>query len=310
MEVVDLCAGTGAFSLAFKKYGYKIVYANDYAKESKSIYELNLNHKLSNENIFNIEPKNIPKHKILTSGFPCQSFSLAGNREGFNDIRGNVFFKLLEIIDYHKPEILIFENVKGLVNHNKGNTFKTILDSLSSREYYLKWKVLNTSKLTGIPQNRERVYIIGFKNEVYCNKFTFDFPLIQKKLIKDFLETNPLEKYYYTDKLKVYPIVKQYVTKENTIYQYRRTIVRENKSGVCPTLTANAGTGGHNIPLLKDIKGIRKLTPRECFNLQGFPQNYIFPGDMSDSKLYKLAGNAVTLPIVEMIVNKIQKITR
>ena len=130
------------------------------------------------------------------------------------------------------------------------------------------------------------------------------------KVIHDFLEENINDKYYYSERFKVYEKIKENVTKnisENVLYQYRRFYVRENMSNCCPTLTANMGSGGHNVPLLKDNKGIRKLTPRECFNLQGFPFNYKLP-DISDSSLYKLAGNAVSVPVVDMIGEKLSLI--
>ena len=135
-----------------------------------------------------------------------------------------------------------------------------------------------------------------------------DLPKTKPQPIKNFLIENPHQDYYYTDKYKVYQAIKDGITKsvdENAIYQYRRYYVRENKSGVCPTLTANMGGGGHNVPLIKDDKGIRKLTPRECFNLQGFPQNYQLPTTLSDTKLYKLSGNAVSVPVVQLLAQKI-----
>jgi DNA (cytosine-5)-methyltransferase 1 len=164
--------------------------------------------------------------------------------------------------------------------------------------------------LTGIPHHRERIYIVCFRDKKLYKQFDFDFPKIDCKPIRNFLEPNPDKKYYYTPKLKVYDTVKKSVVKnisENVIYQYRRFYMRENKSGHCPTLTANMGGGGHNVPILLDDGGIRKLTPRECFNLQGFPADYKLP-KISDSALYKLAGNAISVPVVELIANKISSI--
>ena len=163
---------------------------------------------------------------------------------------------------------------------------------------------------TVVPQHRERIYIVCFKNKTKYDKFNFNFKKIKNKDIKDFLESDISEKYYYNDSLKVYDTVKDAVTKhinENVLYQYRRYYVRENKSNCCPTLTANMGGGGHNVPLLLDNKGVRKLTPRECFNLQGFPKNYKLP-DLCDSALYALAGNAVSIPIVKLIADKISNL--
>lgn len=312
MKVIDLFAGTGAFSYVFDKYGYECVFANDLIPTSKKIYELN--HRDKNifklDDLNNINVEDIPAHDILCGGFPCQPFSIAGKKEGFNDPRSNVFWKIVEILEYHKPQIIILENVKNLTTHDNKNTYKTIIDSLTNLGYHIKAEVLDTCKLTQVPQHRERIYIIGFLNKSHYDNFEFNFPCVENLQIKDFLEKNVDKKYYYTDKLKIYDTVAESIThhiNENILYQYRRYYVRENKSNCCPTLTANMGSGGHNVPLLLDDGGIRKLTPRECFNLQGFPSNYKLP-NISDSHLYKLAGNAVSIPIIELIIKKLQQI--
>jgi len=254
-----------------------------------------------------INVNEIPKHDILCAGFPCQPFSIAGKQKGFDDKRSNVFWKIIEILKKHKPNIIILENVKNLTSHNKGNTFDIINKNLIDIGYKIKYKILDTCKITKIPQHRERIYIIGFLDKIKYDEFNFDFKEINNININTLLERDIDEKYYYTNKLKVFDEVSKNVIKHiktNTIYQYRRYYVRENKSNCCPTLTANMGLGGHNVPLIKDNKGIRKLTPRECFNLQGFPENYKLP-EISDSKLYKLAGNAVSIPVVELLVDKL-----
>jgi DNA (cytosine-5)-methyltransferase 1 len=240
----------------------------------------------------------------------CQPFSIAGNQAGFEDSRSNVFWKMLEIIQYHKPSIILIENVKNLKTHDKGNTFQIIHSKLVEKGYHLKYTILDTGKYTNVPQHRERIYIVGFRDKNLYDKFDFDFDEVANDHITDFLEEDIPEKYYYTDKYKVYPIVSDGVVSHvnnNVLYQFRRYYVRENKSNQCPTLTANMGTGGHNVPLLLDDNGIRKLTPRECFNLQGFPKDYQLP-NLCDSDLYKLAGNAVSIPIVELIVEKIKNV--
>lgn len=309
---IDLFAGTGAFSLAFEKGGnFKCVFTNDMIKSSKQIYELNNpNHKFTLQDLNTIDVSNIPQHNILCGGFPCQPFSIAGEKKGFDDERSNVFWKIVEILQEHTPEIIVLENVKNLKSHDKGNTYKVIKSRLESIGYHIKTSILDTNKITAIPQHRERIYIIGFRDKEKYDKFNFEFPEQEQGKIIDFLEKDVPEKYYYTDRFKVFPEVEENVTKnitENVLYQYRRYYVRENKSNCCPTLTANMGGGGHNVPLLKDNKGIRKLTPRECFNLQGFPRDYKLPS-LCDSKLYKLAGNAVSVPVVELIVKKLVSI--
>ena len=312
LHFIDLFAGTGAFSLALEQNKkFKCIFTNDMMECSKKIWELNNPNKtFTLKDLNDIEVNDIPSHNLLCGGFPCQPFSIAGEKKGFEDKRSNVFWKIIEILERHKPKIIILENVKNLKSHDKGNTFKTIENKLIDLGYHIKTAILDTSKITKIPQHRERIYIVGFRDEEMYKKFNFDFEEKEKSKISEFLEDNIDEKYYYSDRFKVYEEVEKSVTKnisENVLYQYRRFYVRENKSNCCPTLTANMGGGGHNVPLLKDDKGIRKLTPRECFNLQGFPSNYQLP-DICDSALYKLAGNAVSVPVVELIVNKLDSI--
>jgi DNA (cytosine-5)-methyltransferase 1 len=237
----------------------------------------------------------------------CQPFSVAGKQEGFDDPRSNVFWKIIEIIQIHKPSIVLLENVKNLKSHDHGTTFDTISSALIELGYHIKCRVLNTSTITNVPQHRERIYILAFRKQ---DVYNFEFDTVENRPLSDFLETNIPSKYYYTDKLQVFPVIQASVIKPvrttNTIYQYRRYYVRENKKNQCPTLTANMGTGGHNVPLILDTDGIRKLTPRECFNLQGFPSNYVLP-TLSDSLLYKLAGNAVSVPVIELIIDRLFK---
>ena len=310
LKMIDLFAGTGAFTLAFEKTGsVECVFANDMVETSKTIYDCNFHdHELTLKDIHDVKVEEIPSHNILTGGFPCQPFSIAGKLEGFNDPRSNVFWKILEILDYHKPEYVILENVKNLVSHDDKKTFETIKKTLTERGYYIHYKVLNTAEITGIPQHRERIYIVCMKSKEVYDQFNLEFDKIQKQPVGSFFETTHIidKKYYYTEKSKTWDLVKTGITKKNTIYQYRRVYVRENKSNECPTLTANMGMGGHNVPLIMDDVGIRKLTPRECFNFQGFPNTYNVPNKkISDANLYKLIGNAVSVPVVSLIAERL-----
>lgn len=307
LDMVDLFAGTGAFSLAFKDVN--VVFGNDMVEHSKKMYDANFEHKLTLGNLNEIKNEDIPKHDILTGGFPCQPFSIAGLREGFEDERSNVFWKILSIIDHRKPRCVILENVKNLVTHDENRTFETIKSNLEDRGYHIRHKVLDTARITGIPQHRERIYIVCVKSKKVFDAFNLDFPTIEKKPISDFLESNIPLKYYYNDRSSTWDLVKSSVMKKDVVYQYRRVYVRENKSGECPTLTANMGGGGHNVPIILDDRGIRKFTPRECFNLQGFPSSYILPA-LCDSNLYKLAGNAVSVPVVKLIADRIIPLLR
>lgn len=312
-KFIDLFAGTGAFSHVLENKGWQCVFANDMMESSKEIYKKNhKNAPFVLGDLNEIDINTIPTHDLLCAGFPCQPFSLAGKREGFQDPRSNVFWKILEIMKMHQPSFVLLENVKNLTSHDEGKTFQTIFSSISDLGYYIKYKVLDTSIITSIPHHRERIYIMAFRNKDLFDKFEFNFDPVDNLAISNFLEKEVPSKYYYTEKLKVYPAIKETVIKPvqttNTIYQYRRYYVRENKKNQCPTLTANMGGGGHNVPLILDEKGIRKLTPRECFNLQGFPSNYIFP-KISDSSLYKLAGNAVSVPVIELIIDTLLQYT-
>jgi DNA (cytosine-5)-methyltransferase 1 len=236
----------------------------------------------------------------------CQPFSIAGNQEGFNDERSNVFWKILAIIDHHGPRCVVLENVKNLVSHDEGNTFQIIKQNLEDRGYHVMTKILDTSVITGVPQHRERIYIVCLKDKAVFDAFSLDFPTVQKAPVTTMLLADSAvpTKYYYTSTSSTWPLVSEAVTKKGVIYQYRRVYVRENKSNECPTLTANMGSGGHNVPIILDDKGIRKLTPRECFNFQGFPADYVLPA-LADSHLYKLAGNAVSVPVVQLIANRL-----
>lgn len=312
-KIVDLFAGTGAFTHALTHTSncFQSVFANDIVESSRQIYQLNHPHThFLLEDLNNVDVSKIPSHDVLCGGFPCQPFSIAGKQLGFDDIRSNVFWKILEILKYHKSPTIILENVKNLTSHDNGNTYRTIKTHLSQLGYWLHAAILDTSTITSVPQHRERIYMIGFLDKNQYEKFSLSFPSVQNRPIKDFLEPNIDDKYYYTDKLKVYDEIKLSVIKDietNTVYQYRRHYVRENKSGCCPTLTANMGGGGHNVPIILDSKGIRKLTPRECFNLQGFDSSYQLP-KLSDSSLYKLAGNAVSVPVVRLIADRLSQI--
>jgi DNA (cytosine-5)-methyltransferase 1 len=196
--------------------------------------------------------------------------------------------------------VIFLENVKNLQNHDEGKTFKTILKELESRNYHITYKVLNSSEYANIPQNRERIYIVGFQDKQVYNNFKFPEPVKLTKTIKHLLDDMVDEKFYYT-RSKYYTQLKKEMKNSDTIYQWRRTYVRENKSKLCPTLTANMGTGGHNVPLVIDKKDIRKLTPRECARFQGYDDSFVLSDELSNSALYKQIGNSVTVPVIEAL---------
>lgn len=302
---IDLFAGIGGIRIGFENAGFKTVFSNDFDPRCKETYDLNFeDSKLLVEDLRKLCIKDLPKFDILLGGFPCQAFSVAGYRQGFSDEkgRGNLFFDISKILEIHKPEAFLLENVKNLKTHDRGNTFSRIEETLLNLGYHIKHKILNTMDYGNIPQNRERIYIVGFKNLEVANKFSFPRPVKLTIKITDLLEKEVPEKYYYNGK-PLFEKLKEHVTEEGIVYQWRRKYVRENKSGVCPTLTANMGMGGHNVPIIKDKHGIRKLTPIECARIQGFPQTYKLPM-IADSLLYKQLGNSVSIPVIEAVANK------
>jgi DNA (cytosine-5)-methyltransferase 1 len=302
---IDLFAGTGGMRLAFQNSGGKCVFTSEWDKIAQITYKENFG-EVPFGDITKIDAKAIPDHDILVAGFPCQPFSIAGYKKGFKDKgRGNLFFDIVRILDEKKPTVFLLENVKNLNNHDAGKTYKIIKQELENTGYTVKAKVLNTMEYGNLPQNRERIYIVGFLNEKHSIKFSFPEKTPLTKTIHSCLEENVDEKYYYNGK-NLYNKLEKEVKRKDTIYQWRRKYVRENKSNVCPTLTANMGMGGHNVPIILDSKGIRKLTPRECATFQGFPKNFELPL-VADSHLYKQLGNAVSIPVIEKIIDHIKK---
>lgn len=306
-KIASFFSGVGGIDLGFKNAGFDIVYANDINVKACETYFLNFG-EIEEKSIREIDIHSIPEFDVLVAGFPCQAFSIAGYRKGFSDDRGNLFFDLLKIIEARKPEIVFLENVKNLETHDGGNTFKVIKESLEANGYFVKHKVLNSKDYGNVPQNRERIYIVGFLNKNSFSNFDFPSPTVLTKTIADIIK--PKEKkeenhYYYNKNPKFYNMLLEAVDDDSSVYQIRRVYIRKNQSGVCPTLTANMGGGGHNVPIVVDNFGIRRLTPRECFLFQGFPENFKLP-EQANSHLYKQAGNSVAVPVIERIAKQIK----
>lgn len=303
-------AGVGGIELGFEQTGeFSVVYANEFDKNARETYILNHpDTRFDNRDIHDIDSSEIPDPDIMMGGFPCQAFSIAGYRKGFEDERGDLFFEMLRLVKDKQPKVVFIENVKNLVTHDKGNTFKVIREALVENGYYIKWKVLNSKDYGNTPQNRERIYVIGFKNKADYDAFKFPEPVKLTRSLRDVIDFSEKkdETYYYREgKQTFFDKLKESITSSNTVYQWRRQYVRENKSGVVPTLTANMGTGGHNVPLILDDFGeIRKLTPKEAFNVQGYPKEFKLP-KISNGQLYKQAGNSVVVPVVKRIAQNI-----
>jgi len=322
LTVGGLFSGIGGIELGFEQAGFKINWSNEIDENCAKTFQFNHKHELIVEDIAKINFKKLQPVHVLTGGFPCQAFSVAGYRKGFDDVRGNMFFQICRAIEElpKKPKILLLENVKNLKTHNLGHTAKVITNSLRDLGYSVLWNIFNTSVHTDIPQNRERTFIVcfldesdwelDFKNKLSTRKFVEYLPLSKSKTKKNFrelLEKDVDEKFYYKQDFYEYKTLKKSIKSKETVYQWRRIYVRENKSGECPTLTANMGTGGHNVPLILDDIGIRKLTPRECLNFQGFPKTFKFPNNVAQNQRYKQAGNSVTVSLVKKIADLIKQ---
>lgn len=315
-KVLSLFAGIGGIDLGFKKVNVDSILANDIDKFCKITFSENFpNTEFILDDITNLKIEQLPDFDILAAGFPCQPFSVAGKRKGFNDDRGNLFFQVTKIISKldkinKKPEVVFLENVKNLYTHDFGKTYKIIKEELKKLDYEVTEKILNTCEYGNIPQNRERLFIIAFSSKKAFNKFQWPEKIPLTNTINKLIDWNKEvpSQYYYSEKSKVFNLLKENVVKKNAIYQYRRVYVRENKSGLSPTLTANMGMGGHNIPIIKDnFERIRKLTPEECLLLQGFPKNYVIPENLSNSTIYKQIGNSVSVTVIERIAENIIK---
>ena len=307
-KAISLFAGVGGLDIGFEQTGkVKTLWANEFDKNASITFQKNHDILLHVDDIHNVNKENLPKVDIVLSGFPCQAFSIAGYRKGFEDERGDLFFETLKVIKATEPQVVLLENVKNLVTHDNGNTFRVILDALEQNGYYVKYNVLNGNTHGNIPQNRERIYIVGFKDFKAYESFEFPEPTELTTKLSDIInfEEKVDDKFYYTpEKQTFYDQLEKTITSQDTVYQWRRQYVRENKSGLCPTLTANMGTGGHNVPLIRAKHGIRKLTPKECFLMQGFHEDFKLP-EIANGQLYKQAGNSVVVPVIKRIADKI-----
>lgn len=312
-------AGVGGIDLGFEQTGkFQTIYANEFDSYAAETFKLNFpDAELDTRDIHEVGVDEIPDTDIITGGFPCQAFSIAGYQQGFDDEkgRGELFFELVRIMESKRPRVALFENVKNLVGHDNGNTFRVICQQLDILGYQYTYQVLNAMNYGNMAQNRERIYIVAFRDDEDFVKFHWPTPIPLEKTVRDIIDfdTKIDDKYYYTKGKYKGDIYEQLVeaTKDDdinnpAIYQWRRKYVRQNKSGVVPTLTANQGEGGHNVCIVKTRYGLRKMTPRECFNTQGFPMSFRLP-DQSDVRLYKQAGNSVCVPVINRIAEEILK---
>ena len=309
MKVCSLFAGIGGIDLAFKQSGFEVVWANEFDKDACKAYRYNFPDTLLSEcDIRKVNAEDIPDFDILAAGFPCQSFSVCGNKKGFEDERGNLFFEIMRFADEKKPEIIFLENVANLTEHDNGKTFNRIHNELSERNYYIRYIIADACNY-GIPQHRTRTYIVAFKNFEMCNRFNFPEEQPLKKHIFDIIDRSKKadERFYIDENSSQYRKLKKKITDKNQIYRFSDYGIQKSKGGISFTLKANMGTWYNRVPIIKDDFGIRTITPKECLALQGFPATFEFP-DIPIKSMYKQCGNTVVAPIIQNIAKKLYEL--
>jgi DNA-methyltransferase (dcm) len=294
---IDLFAGIGGIRIAFERNGGKCVFSSESDKYCQLTYKENFG-EMPNGDITKILSENIPDHDILTGGFPCQAFSIIGEKQGFADIRGTLFFEIERILRDKRPKAFLLENVKQLLTHDNGRTFKVVLDRLLNLDYFVHFKILNGLDF-GLPQKRERIIIVGF-----TKNYPFSFPIVdnnQRLNLEDILIPDSCvdKKFFISNKIQ-----SKLENKVNIIPEYP-TIWHENKAGnigVHNYSCALRANGSHNYLL---VNGKRRLTPREMLRLQGFPDTFNIV--VSDAQLKKQAGNSVVIPKIEAVAKNMIK---
>lgn len=323
-SVASLFAGMGAFCKAFRDEGFDVIWANENDQFAVTTYQLNFPqtklHAKSIEHLSVVSDR-LAHVDVMTAGFPCQPFSVAGSKEGFSDRRGKLFFEIMRLLSEfgpQRPKILLLENVPYLLRHDHGRTYARIVQEVQQAGYWFvpsrNHAVLDTRIHTDIPQQRERLYMAALSWEHFdTNEFRFPEPVSETRDYRSFLDLNARAEdwYYFPTESKWGQLFNEAMEAGDPqrVYHLRRYYVREIKRPMVPTLTAHMGDGGHNVPVIRDPWGIRKLTPRECLRLQGINDGEIvFPPQLSRSQQYKQIGNAVTLPLVRKLANECHRL--
>jgi DNA (cytosine-5)-methyltransferase 1 len=310
-----LFAAIGGFCKAFQQCGAVVLWANEKDRFARDTFAENfpeVRHIHKDVADLTVKGDKLEPVDVLTGGFPCQPFSVAGEKKGLKDERGLLFLQIIRLLrefGNDKPKILLLENVQYFRNHDHGRTFHRVQSEIQRAGYWFSdedAQILNTASHTNIPQNRDRIFMVALSSDYFpCNTYEFpaELPKGSLRKVKEFLDLNRKapESFYFKPGSQYYPLFVEAMRKggRNSIYQLRRSYVRENMSGMCFTLMANMGEGGHNVPVTKDRWGIRKLTPRECARLQGYEDAWFkIPKHLSRSQICKQIGNSVTVPLV------------
>ena len=295
-KFIDLFAGVGGIRIPFEELGGDCVFSSEWDKFSQQTYEANFG-EIPHGDITEIDAKDIPKHDLLVGGFPCQAFSQAGLKKGFKDTRGTMFFEIARILDHHKPKAILLENVKGLRGHDKGNTFKTIISILNELGYQTLESTVLNAKHFGLPQNRERIFIVGYKKHV---NFQFPQPPMIDTRLGDILDKKIPDKYTISDRLWEGAQRRKEKYKEKG-YGFGYSLFNK-ESKYTSTISARYYKDGAEIWVDEGKKNTRNLTPNEARKLQGFPEGFIIP--VSDGQAYKQFGNAVPVPVIRAIAER------
>lgn len=297
-KFIDLFAGTGGIRIPFDEIGGKCVFSSEWDKFAQKTYAANFG-EIPQGDITKIKPQDVPSFDLLTGGFPCQPFSNAGLKRGFEDTRGTLFFNIAQIIKYHRPKAVFLENVKGLLSHDKGNTFATIKKVLGSLDYNVDYKVHNARDF-GVPQNRQRIFIVAIRNDLDFN-FKFAEPTNIAVKVGDILDAKVDEKYTISDKLwaGAQRRKKEHKAKGNG-FGYS---LFNSESPYTSTISARYYKDGSEILIEQKGKNPRKLTPREAARLQGYPESFVIP--VSDVQAYKQFGNAVAVPAIRSVAQQL-----
>lgn len=310
MRICSLFAGIGGIDLAFVQAGFEIVWANDIDPDACKTYRHNFPDSLLVEgDIRSIDKRSIPDFDVLTAGFPCQPFSVCGKQKGFQDDRGNLFFQIVDVIEVKNPGVVFLENVANLVEHDHGRTFNTIHNELVSRGYCIRYLVADACDY-GIPQHRTRSYIVAFKDEEQCDRFAFPEKVPLEKHIFDIIDKRikPDETFYLKEGTVRFKKIESAIKDTEQIYRFSDYGIQSSKDGISFTLKANMGTWYDRVPIIKDNYGIRKITPKECLALMGFPADYDFPCDLKVGSAYKQCGNSVVVPVIKRIAEQIKSV--
>lgn len=294
---VDLFAGIGGIRIPFTELGGKCVFSSEWDKAAQISYSYNFG-EVPFGDITKINSDSIPKHDVLLAGFPCQAFSIIGKMKGFADTRGTMFFEVARILQHHQPKAILLENVKQLVSHDGGNTFKVILDTLAELGYSVKWKILNALDF-GLPQKRERVIIVGFKSAAACEQFNFDFEPIAYNLASVLEDDKNVDSSLFASDM-ILDKRRKRVEGKNVFYP---SVWHENKSGnisILPYACALRTGASYNYLL---INGYRRPSSRELLRFQGFPEK--FKIEVSHQEIRRQTGNSVAVPMIRAVAKKI-----